>query len=71
MDLHTSTSTTSNITYLTPSERSIRYYNDQGLTSGEIASMLNLSPITVHYYQNNLRLKLAHNNHEAPTAVAC
>lgn len=71
MNLHTSARSTFNITHLTPSERSIRYYNDQGLTSGEIASMLNLSPITVHYYQNNLRLKLAHNNHEAPTAVAC
>ena len=71
MNLHMSTHIRSNITHLTPSERSIRYYNDQGLTSGEIASMLNLSPITVHYYQNNLRLKLAHNNHETLTAVAC
>ena len=71
MDLQASTDRIYNITHLTPSERSIRYYNDQGLTTGEIASMLNLSPITVHYYQNNLRRKLAHNNHECFTAVAC
>ena len=58
------------IVHLTPSERSIRYYNDQGLTSGEIASMLNLAPMTVHYYQNNLRLKLAQNSLEPTSAVA-
>ncbi len=71
MDLHTARDTTTQLTHLTPSERSIRYYNDQGLTTGEIASMLNLTPMTVHYYQNNLRCKLARNSPAAMTAVAC
>ena len=50
---------TSSYQQLTASERTIRYYNDQGLTSSEIASMLNLSPFTVNYYQYNLRRKLS------------
>ena len=50
---------TSSYQQLTASERTIRYYNDQGLTSNEIASMLNLSPFTVNYYQYNLQCKLS------------
>ena len=71
MNIQTNIDHQAQIIHLTPSERSIRYYNDQGLTSGEIASMLNLSPMTIHYYQMNLRLKLAHNTHENLTTVAC
>jgi hypothetical protein len=43
---------------LTAHELSIRFYQDQGLTSLEISSMLNLSPLTISFCEMTLARKL-------------
>ena len=47
------------LTTLNSRELSVRYYVDQGLTTTETASMLNLSPITIAFHELNLDCKLA------------
>ena len=50
---------TRDLIQLTAHEMSIQFYQEQGLTSIEISSMLNLSPLTIAFYETTLKRKEA------------
>ena len=50
---------TQDLIQLTAHEMSVQFYQEQGLTSIEISSMLNLSPLTIAFYEMTLKRKEA------------